>query len=73
MKTGVSKHFVIFLNFPCLIACLLCCFLMSIFLLALWLGIRVEVDEGRINILTPPPYFFSSLPTILSLKQVTVI
>ena len=46
---------------------------MSIFLLALWLGIRVEVDEGRINILTPPPYFFSSLLTILSLKQVTVI
>ena len=26
-----SKHFVIFLNFPCLIACLLCCLLMSYF------------------------------------------
>ena len=31
----VSKHFVIFLNFPCLIACLLCCLLLSYFF---WLG-----------------------------------
>ena len=46
---------------------------MSLFLLVLWLGIRVEVDEDRINILIPPPYLFSSLPTILSLKKVTVI
>ena len=30
-ENGVSKHFVIFLNFPCLIACLLCCLLMSFF------------------------------------------
>ena len=46
---------------------------MSLFLLVLWLGIRVEVDEDRINILIPPPYLFSSLPTILSLKKVTII
>ena len=50
MKTEVSKHFVIFLNFPCLIACLLCCLLMSFFLLVLWLGICVEVDVDRITI-----------------------
>ena len=30
-ENRVSKHFVIFLNFPCLIACLLCCLLMSFF------------------------------------------
>ena len=28
-ENRVSKHLVIFLNFPCLIACLLCCLLMS--------------------------------------------
>ena len=28
-ENRVSKHFVIFLNFPCKIACLLCCLLMS--------------------------------------------
>ena len=40
-------------------------------LLVLWLGICVEVDVDRINILpSPPPYF---LPTILCLTQVTVI
>ena len=31
-ENRVSKHFVIFLNFPCLIACLLCCLLMLLFL-----------------------------------------
>ena len=44
------------------------------FCLILWLGICVEVDVDRIAILPPPPlppYF--SLPTILSLTQVTVI
>ena len=50
-ENRVSKHFVIFLNLPCLI---------------LWLGICVEVD-----VTTPLPIF--SLPTILSLTQVTVI
>ena len=59
-ENRVSKHFVIFLNFPCLIACLLCCLLMSFFLLVLWLGICVEVDVDRITILTSPspPDFF---------------
>ena len=32
-ENRVSKHFVIFLNFPCLIACLLCCLLMLLLLL----------------------------------------
>ena len=75
MKNRVSKHFVIFVNFPCLIACFLCCLLMSFFFwLVLWLAICVEVDVDRITILTPhPPSLFCSLPTILSLTQVTVI
>ena len=30
-ENRVSKHFVIFLNFPCLRACLLCCLLMTFF------------------------------------------
>ena len=46
------------------------------FLLVLWLGICVEVDVERITFLSPPsqplPIIFS-LPTILSLTQVTVI
>ena len=51
------------------------------FLLVLWLGICVEVDVERITFLPPPlppsppppfPIIFS-LPTILSLTQVTVI
>ena len=59
-ENRVSKHFVIFLNFPSLIACLLCCLLMSYFFwLVLWLGICVEVDVDRITISpAPPPYFF---------------
>ena len=36
-------------------------------------GICVEVDVDRITILPPPPSRFFSLPTILSLRQVTVI
>ena len=44
---------------------------MSFFWLVLWLGICVEVDVDRITILPPTPIF--SLPTILSLTQVTVI
>ena len=47
------------------------------FLLVLWLGICVEMDVDRITILPlpPPPPFpttFFSLPTTLSLTQVTV-
>ena len=58
-ENRVSKHFVILLNFPCLIACLRCCWLMSFFfLLVLWLGICVEVDVDRITILPPPPSLF---------------
>ena len=45
------------------------------FLLVLWLGICVEVDVERITFLSPPPPLpiIFSLPTILSLTQVTVI
>ena len=47
------------------------------FLLVLWLGICVEVDLERITFLPPPPPLplsvIFSLPTILSLTQVTVI
>ena len=60
----VSKHFVIFLNFRCLKACLLCCLLMSFVFLAC-LVVRDLCRSGcRQN------YY---LPTILSLTQVTVI
>ena len=64
-ENRVSKHFVIFLNFLCLIACLLCCLLKLLFLLVLWLVICVEVHVDGIIILPPPPpppslphYFF---------------
>ena len=74
-ENRVTKHFVIFLNSPCLIACLLRCLLMSFFFACFkWLGNCVEVDVDSITILpTPlPPYF--SLPTIqICLTQVTVI
>ena len=48
------------------------------FLLVLWLGICVELVVDRITILPPPPTptslpIFFSLPTTLSLTQVTVI
>ena len=46
------------------------------FLLVLWLRICVEVDVDRITILPPsppPPSRFYSLPTILSITQMTVI
>ena len=79
MKTQVSKHFVTFRNFPCPIPYLLCCLLMLFlcFLPVVWLGISVEVDEDRITILLPPSsltsYCILSLPTFLSLIQVTVM
>ena len=47
-------------------------YVVFLFLLVLWLGICVEVDVDRITILSPPLPIFS-LPTILSLTQVTVI
>ena len=76
-ENRVSKHFVIFLNFPCLIACLLCCLLMLLFLLVLWLVICVEVHVDGIIILPPPLppslTIFLSLLTVLSLTQLTVI
>ena len=54
-ENRVSKHFVIFRNFPCL----LCCLLMTYFFwLFLWLGICVEVDVDRITILPPTPLIF---------------
>ena len=47
------------------------------FLLVLWLGICVEVDVDRITMLSlpslPSSLFFLSLPTILSLTQMSVI
>ena len=78
-ENRVRKHLVIFLNFPCLIGCLLCCLIAYVFffLLVLWLGVSVEVNKDIITILPhlpPPPslpIFF--LPTILSLTQVTVL
>ena len=43
------------------------------FVLVLWLGICVEVNVDRITVLPRPPSdFLLSLPTILSLTQVTV-
>ena len=79
-ENQVSKHFVISLNFPCLIACLLSCLLMSFFLFILWLELCVDVavDKiSRVSIYLPlslPPsvfFFFFIVPTILSLTQVT--
>ena len=53
----VSKHFVIFLNFPCLIAWHMITVLLAyvVFSLVLWLGICVEVDVDRITLFPPPP------------------
>ena len=66
-------------SFPCPISYLLCCLLMLFLcvLLAVWLGISVEVDVDRITILLSPSslpsYYILSLPTFLSLIQVTVM
>ena len=49
MKTRVGKHFVIPLNFPCLIACLLSSLLMSFFLFVLYLGLCVDVAVDIIS------------------------
>ena len=58
-ENRVRKHFVIFLNFLCLIACLLCCLLMSFVFLAC-LMIRDLCRSGcRQNYyLTRPPSIF---------------
>ena len=60
-KPGYSKHFVIFLNFPCLIAWHMFTVLLAyvvFFLLVLWLGICVEVDVHKITILHFIPMFY---------------
>ena len=61
-ENRVSKHFVIFRNFPCLWAwdmfTVLVAYVAFFFWLVLWLGIRVEVDVDWINILPPLPIFF---------------
>ena len=72
-ENRVSKHFVIFLNFPCLKACLLCCLLMSFFFLAC-LVVRDLCRSGcRQNYYIIPPSLppFYALSTILPLTQVT--
>ena len=84
-ENRVRKHFVIFRNFPCLIAwhmlTMLFAYVVFFFFFffffgggggVFWLGICVEVDVDRFTIL-PPSFRFFSLPTILSLTQVTVI
>ena len=69
-ENRVSKHF--FLNFSFSNSLFTVLFAYVVFFwLVLWFGICVEVDVDRINILPPFPIF--SLPTILSLTQVTVI
>ena len=57
-ENRVSKHFAIFLNFPCLVACSVLFASVVLFSLVLWLGICVEVDVDRITISPTPPYFF---------------
>ena len=55
-ENRVSKHFVISLNFPCLMACLLSCLLMCFFWFLLWFGLCVDVAVDRIsNFYLPPP------------------
>ena len=55
MKTLVSKHFVISLNFSCLMACLLSSLFMPFFVFVLWLGLCVDVAD---RIAPPPPSLF---------------
>ena len=72
-ENRVSKHFVIFLNFACLIAFLLCCLLMSFVFACFVVRDLCRSGCGENYYLAPPLYFFLSLPTILSLIRVTVI
>ena len=62
-KNQDSKHFVIFLNFLCVVCCLLCCLLMSVFFgLFCGQGFWVEVDVDKITIL--PSALPSHLPSL---------
>ena len=59
-ENRVSKHFVIFLNFSCLTACLLCCLFMSCFFFFACFVVRDLCRSGcRQNYyLIPPPLIF---------------
>ena len=72
-ENRVSKHFVIFLNFPCLIASLLCCLLMSCFFACFVVRDLCRSGCRQNYYLTLPHLPIFSLPTILCLTQVTVI
>ena len=72
-ENRVSKHFVICVNFPCLIASLLCCLLMSVFfLLVFWWGISVEVSVDRITILPALPIFFHTHNSLFDTSQTVI-
>ena len=78
-ENEVSKHFVISLNFPCLIACLLSCSLMWFFFVhfVVWALCRCGCRQNFASFYLLAPlspslcFFFFILPTILSLTQVT--
>ena len=73
-KPGQQTFCNFFLNFPCLVACLLCCSLMSIFFFfGLFCGQGFLQKWMQTELLSYTPYLFFSLPTILCLTQVTVI
>ena len=57
-ENRVSKHFVIFLNFPCLIACLLCCLLMSFFFGCFVVRVLCRRGCRQNYYLNPPPFLF---------------
>ena len=76
-ENRVSKHFVIFRNFPCLIAWHMFTVLVA-FVVVFFFACFVDRDSCRSGCrlnyyLTPLPFRFFSLPTILSWTQVTVI
>ena len=67
-ENRVSKHFAIFLNFPCLIACLLCCLLMSFVFACFVVRDLCRSGCGQNYFLTrPPSIFFLFVPTHNSL------
>ena len=74
-ENRVSKNFVIFLNFPCLTACLLCCLLISCFFFFACFVVRDLCRSGcRQNCyLSPPSLPIFALATILCLTQMIVI
>ena len=68
------ERFVIFLNFPCLIACLLCFLLMSFFFFLFFFSFACFVVRGFCRELLsypplPPSLYLLCLPTIFSLIQ----